>query len=59
MARELGFHSGRHADLEYVAKDTFIWKDFILKEEFIRYEDCRLLRDLHVANALTSGLLLI
>ncbi|KEF62012.1 uncharacterized protein A1O9_03584 [Exophiala aquamarina CBS 119918] len=36
MARELGFQNGRHTDVQYVTKDTFNWKEFILKEELIR-----------------------
>jgi hypothetical protein len=59
MARELGFQNARHTDLQYATKDTFSWKEFILKEELIRYEFCSLLQDLHVANVLTSALLLI
>lgn len=36
MARELGFHSGRHENLENITADTFSWTDFILKEELLR-----------------------
>ncbi|KAJ8061506.1 hypothetical protein OCU04_009320 [Sclerotinia nivalis] len=36
MGRELGFQNGRHTDLQNVTKDTFCWKEFILKEELIR-----------------------
>ncbi|KAH7080864.1 hypothetical protein FB567DRAFT_114394 [Paraphoma chrysanthemicola] len=36
MGRELGFHNGQHKNLHNATKDTFCWKEFILKEEFIR-----------------------
>ena len=55
MARELGFQNGRHTDLQYATKDTFSWKEFVLKEELIRYESCSLPQDLHVAKVLTSA----
>lgn len=49
MARELGFHNGRHENLEHVTRDTFSWKEFILKEELVRYEGRRLLQNVHAA----------
>lgn len=57
MGRELGFQNGRHTDLKNVTKDTFCWKEFILKEELIRYEFCGLFQYLHVAKVFTSALL--
>lgn len=38
MGRALGFENGRHRDLQHITSDTFCWKEFVLKEELIRYE---------------------
>jgi hypothetical protein len=37
MGRELGFQNGQHGDLQHITNHTFCWKDFVLKEELIRY----------------------
>lgn len=50
MARELGFQNGRHTDLQSVTKDTFNWKEFVLKEELIRYDFYSPRQDLYVVN---------
>lgn len=57
MGRELGFQNGRHTDLQNVTKDTFCWKEFILKEELIRYEFRDISQYLHVAKVFTLALL--
>jgi hypothetical protein len=36
MARELGFSSAKHDDLESLLESTFSWQSFIVKEEMIR-----------------------
>lgn len=56
MARELGFHNGRHTDLQSVTKDTFNWREFVLREELIRYDFHGPLQHVYVANILTIAL---
>lgn len=48
MARELGFRSGRHDDLENLTPETFDWKAFVLREELVRYDAILQLKQLRL-----------